>query len=86
MMLANLPSIPTPVVYEAISLLCFVGEEIGDDLDISEAILETAMDGGFDLSFDAYEPRSHAIHASIPAGQTESALHELCQALDLLVN
>jgi aspartate kinase len=84
--LGDLPSIPTPTVGEAISILCFVGEEIGNHSGINGYIRNAAIDGGFDLSFNAYEHRSHAIHASIPADQTELALHELCQALDLLVN
>lgn len=84
--LGNLPSIPTPTVGDAISILCFVGEDIGENIRIRESIERASREAGFALSFNAYEQRNHAIHAAISANQTEFALHELCQAFDLLVN
>ncbi|MDP6906829.1 MAG: hypothetical protein QF440_05375 [Candidatus Thalassarchaeaceae archaeon] len=84
--LSERPSLPTPLVGESISILCFVGEGIGQDLSVRSRIEQASIEGGVTLSFNADEHRPHAIHAAVPAQQTESALRALCLALDLLVN
>ncbi len=78
------PSLPTPEVGDSVSILCFVGEGIGEVDDIREKIANHAKSSEIDLQFINQESRDHAIHAIVPANQTEFALQTLCSALDLL--
>ena len=78
------PSLPTPEIGASLSILCFVGEGIGEDENICEMIANHASTSGIDLQFSDQESRDHAIHAIVPANQTERALQTLCSALDLL--
>ncbi len=78
------PSLPTPQIGDSVSILCFVGEGIGGDGSVWETILTHADSSGIDLQFNNQESRDHAIHAIVPAHQTERALQTLCSALDLL--
>ena len=78
------PSLPTPEIGDSVSILCFVGEGIGEDCDLWGAIAKHADSSGIDFQFSEQEPRPHAIHAFVPANQTEWALQTLCSALDLL--
>ena len=78
------PSLPTPEIEASVSILCFVGEGIGEDENICEMIANHASTSGIDLQFSDQESRDHAIHAIVPANQTERALQTLCSALDLL--
>ncbi len=78
------PSLPTPEIGDSVSILCFVGEGIGEDDGIWETIASHAYSSGIDLQFSDQESRNHAIHAIVPAHQTERALQTLCSALDLL--
>jgi len=82
--LAEKPSLPTPVMGDSVSILCFVGEGIGEDEDVWDIITSHAFSEGIDLQFSDQESRNHAIHAVVPANQTERALQKLCSALDLL--
>ncbi|GIS42957.1 MAG: hypothetical protein Ct9H90mP16_00270 [Candidatus Poseidoniales archaeon] len=78
------PSLPTPEIGDSVSILCFVGEGIGEDCDLWGTIAKHADSSGIDFQFSEQEPRPHAIHAFVPANQTEWALQTLCSALDLL--
>ena len=60
------------------------GEGIGEDENICKMIANHASTSGIDLQFSDQESRDHAIHAIVPANQTERALQPLCSALDLL--
>ena len=82
--LSGKPSLPTPEMGAPVSILCFVGEGIGSDSDIREKIENHAKSSGIDLQYSDQEERDHAIHATVPAKQTEEALRTLCTALDLL--
>ena len=84
--LRDKPSLPTPIVGEPMSILCFVGEGIGQQVDIRQQIALAASNGGIDLTFNDDEIRDHALHAAVPANQTEDALQTLCSSLGLLVN
>ncbi|SVC95242.1 uncharacterized protein METZ01_LOCUS348096, partial [marine metagenome] len=65
-------------------ILCFVGEGIGEDPSIREQIETFANESKIRLQFIEEERRDHAIHAMIPANQTERSIQSLCTALDLL--
>jgi aspartate kinase len=82
--LSEKPSLPTPSRGKSISILCFVGEGIGEDESVMACILDEAGEAGVKISFGDDESRAHAIHATVPAEQTELALKKLCEALDLL--
>ena len=82
--LSEKPSLPTPELGEPISILCFVGEGIGDDYSIRNQIESVATESNIQLHFSGDEPRDHAIHATVPANQTEPSIQSLCAALDLL--
>lgn len=82
--LSEKPSLPTPELGQPISVLCFVGEGIGNDLTIRNQIEFFANESSIDLCFSEDEKRDHAIHATVPVNQTEIALQSLCAALDLL--
>ena len=82
--LSEKPSLPTPELGEPISILCFVGEGIGDDYSIRNQIESVATESNIQLQFSGDEPRDHAIHATVPANQTEPSIQSLCAALDLL--
>jgi len=82
--LAEKPSLPTPELGEPISILCFVGEGIGEDRIIRNQIESFATESKIQLQFSDDEPRDHALHATVPANQTEQSIQALCTALDLL--
>ena len=82
--LAEKPSLPTPELGEPISILCFVGEGIGEDRTIRNQIESFATESKIQLQFSDDEPRDHALHATVPANQTEQSIQALCTALDLL--
>lgn len=82
--LSEKPSLPTPELGEPLSILCFVGEGIGEDPSIREQIETFALESKIRLQFSEEERRDHAIHAMIPANQTERSIQSLCTALDLL--
>ena len=84
--LRDKPSLPTPIVGNAMSILCFVGEGIGQQAEIRQQIALAASNGGINLTFNDDEIRDHALHAAVPANQTEDALQTLCSSLGLLVN
>ena len=60
------------------------GEGIGNDITTLDRIEALASESKIDLHFSEDEKRDHAIHATVPANQTEIALQSLCAALDLL--
>ena len=82
--LSEKSSLPTPESGEPISILCFVGEGIGEDSSIRNQIESFAAESNIQLRFSNDEPRDHAIHATVPANQTEQSIQSLCAALDLL--
>ena len=82
--LSEKSSLPTPELGEPISILCFVGEGIGEDSSIRDQIESFATESNIQLQFSDDEPRDHAIHATVPANQTEQSIQSLCAALDLL--
>jgi len=82
--LSEKSSLPTPESGEPISILCFVGEGIGEDSSIRDQIESFAAESNIQLRFSNDEPRDHAIHATVPANQTEQSIQSLCAALDLL--
>lgn len=82
--LSEKPNLPTPELGEPLSILCFVGEGIGTDIAIRDRIESLANESKINLHFSEDEKRDHAIHATVPANQTEVALQSLCAALDLL--
>ncbi len=82
--LSEKPNLPTPEMGDSVSILCFVGEGIGGDEVVRETIENHAISSDIDLQFSDQEPRDHAIHATVPASQTEKSLRILCSALDLL--
>jgi aspartate kinase len=82
--LSEKPSLPTPELGEPLSILCFVGEGIGEDSSIRDQIESFAIESDIQLQFSDEEPRDHAIHATVPANQTEQSIQSLCTALDLL--
>mgnify|MGYP001192059845 CR=1 FL=1 len=82
--LSEKPSLPTPELGEPISILCFVGEGIGIGESIRSEIESFSEDSNIELKFSDDERRDHAIHATVPAKETERALQSLCTALDLL--
>ena len=84
-LLNELPGLPTPGVEEPVSLLCFVGEGIGSDEQVRIDLKSAASKSGIILSIHADAPREHAIHATVPFNQTESALIGFAEALNLLV-
>jgi hypothetical protein len=61
-----------------------VGEGIGQDFSIRKQIESFANESKIELNFNDDESREHAIHATVPANQTELSLQSLCAALDLL--
>jgi len=82
--LAEKPSLPTPESGPPLSIICFVGEGIGQDFSIRKQIESFANESKIELNFNDDESREHAIHATVPANQTELSLQSLCAALDLL--
>ena len=82
--LSEKPNLPTPELGEPLSILCFVGEGIGNDITTLDRIEALAIESNIVLHFSEDEKRDHAIHATVPANQTETALQSLCAALDLL--
>jgi phosphoheptose isomerase len=82
--LSEKPSLPTPELGTPLSILCFVGEGIGEDQQIRKQIESFASESNVQLNFSEDEKRDHAIHATVPANQTERSLQSLCAALDLL--
>jgi aspartate kinase len=82
--LSEKPSLPTPELGDPLSILCFVGEGIGEDSTIRNQIQSFADAANIHLQFSEDEKRDHAIHATVPAYQTEISLQSLCTALDLL--
>ncbi len=82
--LSEKSSLPTPELGEPISILCFVGEGIGEDSSIRNQIESFATESNIQLQFSDDDPRDHAIHATVPANQTEQSIQSLCAALDLL--
>ncbi|MDG1524643.1 MAG: aspartate kinase [Candidatus Thalassarchaeaceae archaeon] len=82
--LSEKPSLPTPELGNPLSILCFVGEGIGEDSTIRNQIQSFADASNIHLQFSEDEKRDHAIHATVPAYQTEISLQSLCTALDLL--
>ena len=82
--LSEKPSLPTPELGQPISILCFVGEGIGVDSSIREQIASFALESNIQLQFSEEEQRNHALHATVPADQTEQSIRSLCTALDLL--
>ncbi len=82
--LSEKPNLPTPELGDPLSILCFVGEGIGTDIAIRDRIESLANESKINLHFSEDEKRDHAIHATVPANQTEVALQSLCAALDLL--
>ena len=82
--LSEKPSLPTPESGPSLSILCFVGEGIGQDPTIRKQIESFANESNIELNFSEDEKRDHAIHATVPANQTERSLQSLCAALDLL--
>ncbi|MCS5534722.1 MAG: aspartate kinase [Candidatus Poseidoniales archaeon] len=82
--LSEKPSLPTPELGEPLSILCFVGEGIGEDSFIRDQIKSFATEANIQLQFSDEESRDHAIHATVPANQTEQSIQSLCAALDLL--
>jgi len=82
--LSEKPNLPTPELGDPLSILCFVGEGIGNDSTIRSRIKSFANDSEIILTFSEDEKRDHAIHGTVPANQTETAIQSLCAALDLL--
>ena len=82
--LSEKPSLPTPESGPPLSILCFVGEGIGKNPTIRKQIESFSRESNVELNFSEDEKRDHAIHATVPANQTERALQSLCAALDLL--
>ena len=82
--LSEKPSLPIPELGEPLSILCFVGEGIGEDSSIRDQIKSFATESNIQLQFSDEEARDHAIHATVPANQTEKSIQSLCAALDLL--
>ena len=82
--LSEKPNLPTPELGEPLSILCFVGEGIGNDSSIRRKIKSFANDSEIVLTFSEDEERDHAIRGTVPANQTEAAIQSLCAALDLL--
>ena len=82
--LSEKPSLPTPESDSPLSILCFVGEGIGQDSEIRKQIESIARESMIELNFSEDEIREHAIHATVPANQTEISIQSLCAALDLL--
>jgi aspartate kinase len=82
--LSEKPSLPTPELGDPLSILCFVGEGIGQDELIRNNIESFAKESNIHLQFSDDEHRDHAIHATVPASETERAIRSLCTALNLL--
>ena len=82
--LSEKPSLPTPTLGDPLSILCFVGEGIGQDPDIRKNIQSFAQESEINLQFSDEENRDHAIHATVPASETERAIQTLCTSLNLL--
>jgi aspartate kinase/aspartokinase/homoserine dehydrogenase 1 len=78
------PGLPTAEVGEPVSLLCFVGEGIGRDQRVNTELNSAATTSGISLRILSDVPREHAIHATVPFHQTELALVEFAEALNLL--
>ncbi|MBN17490.1 MAG: hypothetical protein CMB37_04960 [Euryarchaeota archaeon] len=79
-------NLPTPEIGEAMSILCFVGEGIGNDSSTLKKIQEIARIEGLKMEIMYDHPRDHAIHSSVSEDDTEKALRVLCNGLDLLTN
>ena len=79
-------NLPTPEIGEAMSILCFVGEGIGNDNSTLKKIQEIARIEGLKMEIMYDHPRDHAIHSSVSEDDTEKALRVLCNGLDLLTN
>ena len=79
-------NLPTPEIGEAVSILCFVGEGIGDDISTLNKIQEIARLKGLKMEIMDDHPRNHAIHSAVSEEDTEEALRILCKELDLLTN
>ncbi len=82
--LSEKPSLPTPTLGDPLSILCFVGDGIGQDPDIRKNIQSFAQESEINLQFSDEENRDHAIHATVPASETEQAIQTLCTSLNLL--
>ena len=77
------PSLPTPEIGDSVSI-CVLLEKALEKIGPLGNHCQTCGFFRIDFQFSEHEPRPHAIHAFVPANQTEWALQTLCSALDLL--
>jgi len=83
-LLERMSGLPMPEVGDEISLICFVGEEIGWNVDAKSRIQSVADEYNLDLRPFDEGLRPHALQFTMPAGRTEAVLRRICEALGLL--
>jgi len=84
-LLSQSPGLPTPNQGDPISILCLVGESIGDNFSISSEIEEFARQSGLEFTRLDEGKRDHALHYTVSDGQTQDALIAIAKNFDLLI-
>lgn len=84
-LLSQSPSLPTPNQGDVISILCLVGESIGNNLSISSEIEEFARQSNLELTHLDEGKRDHALHYTVLDYHTQEALITIAKNFDLLI-
>tara|TARA_B110000196_G_C20844629_1_gene519901 strand:- start:239 stop:649 length:411 start_codon:yes stop_codon:yes gene_type:complete len=84
-LLSQSPGLPTPNQGDPISVLCLVGESIGNNFSISSEIEEFARQSALELTRLDEGKRDHALHYTVSDGQTQDALIAIAKNFDLLI-
>lgn len=84
-LLSESPGLPTPNQGDAISILCLVGESIGNNFSISSEIEEFARQSDLKLTHLDEGKRDHALHYTVSDEHTQEALISIAKNFDLLI-
>ena len=84
-LLSESPALPTAKLGNAISILCLVGESIGNNDSITDEIEQFAVQSDLELTHLDEGKRDHALHYTVPDEQTQDALVSLAKNFDLLM-
>jgi hypothetical protein len=84
-LLSQSPGLPTPNRGDPISILCLVGESIGNNFSIRSEIEEFARQSALELNRLDEGQRDHSLHYTISDGQTQDALIAIAKNFDLLI-
>ncbi len=84
-LLSESPALPTAKLGNAISILCLVGESIGNNDSITAEIEQFAVQSDLELTHLDEGKRDHALHYTVPDAMTQEALVLLAKNFDLLM-